>query len=80
MKFITEEKTVCEKVVFNHAKFKEITKCNSKDLTDYAYQFEDFRTFRDTFERFILEADVKKDDYFIKHLQLRKNLSKCMYI
>lgn len=58
------EKTVCEKVVFNHAKFKEITKCNSKDLTDYAYQFDDFRTFRDTFERFVLEADVKKDDYF----------------
>ena len=41
---------ICEKIFFNHKKFKEITKCSSKDFSDYLYQFKDLKHFKDTFE------------------------------
>ena len=42
-----------KKIIFNHSKFKEITKCKSKDFSDYAYQFKSLKSFKDTFDNFI---------------------------
>ena len=44
------ENAICEKIFFNHKKFKEITKCNSKDFSDYLYKFDNLKHFKDTFE------------------------------
>lgn len=47
------ENAICEKIFFNHKKFKEITKCNSKDFSDYLYQFDNLEHFKTTFEHSI---------------------------
>jgi len=47
------ENAICEKIWFEHKKFKEITKCNSKDFSDYLYQFDNLEKFKHTFEKFI---------------------------
>lgn len=52
------ESAICEKIFFNHSKFKEITKCNSKDFSDYLYQFDNLEKFKHTFEKFIYENEV----------------------
>lgn len=57
------ENAICEKIFFNHKKFKEITKCNSKDFSDYLYQFKDLKHFKDSFERFISEVKVETIDW-----------------
>lgn len=59
------ENAICEKVFFNHKKFKEITKCNSKDFSDYLYQFDNLETFKTTFEDFINNShnEVKTLDW-----------------
>lgn len=44
------ENAICEKIFFNHKKFKEITKCRSKDFSDYLYQFDNLEHFRNSFE------------------------------
>lgn len=55
------EKTICEKIWFNHKDFKEITKCNSKDFSDYLYQFKSLVEFKEVFVNFI--NSVKADEY-----------------
>lgn len=57
------ENAICEKIFFNHKKFKEITKCNSKDFSDYLYQFKDLKHFKDSFEHFISEVKVEAIDW-----------------
>ena len=57
------ENAICEKIFFNHKKFKEITKCKSKDFSDYLYQFEDIQTFKNTFEQFINNSKVELIDW-----------------
>jgi len=47
------ENAICEKIWFEHKKFKEITKCNSKDFSDYLYQFDNLEKFKHSFEKFI---------------------------
>lgn len=47
------ESSVCDKVLFNHKEFKKITKCESKDFSDYLYQFKSLATFKETFDGFI---------------------------
>jgi len=49
------EDAICDKKVFNHKEFKKITKCESKDFSDYLYQFEDLETFKSAFDGFINE-------------------------
>jgi len=44
------QNAVCEKVFFNHKAFKEITKCHSKDFSDYLYQFNSIDKFKECFE------------------------------
>lgn len=53
------ENAICEKIIFNHSKFKEITKCKSKDFSDYAYQFKSLKSFKDTFDNFINNTSVQ---------------------
>lgn len=55
--------TICDKVFFDHKRFKQITKCKSKDLSDYLYKFKHLADFKDTFERFIGEIGVQKDNW-----------------
>ena len=59
---------VSEKIWFNHKEFKKITKCDSKDFTDYTYCFKDLKTFKDAFDNFIISEDIKvvnwKDTFF----------------
>lgn len=58
------ENAICEKIWFEHKKFKEITKCNSKDFSDYLYQFDNLEKFKHTFEKFIYEVEnVKAIDW-----------------
>lgn len=56
-------KSICNKIWFEHKKFKEITKCNSKDFSDYLYQFKDLGQFKKTFEDFILTLKTKVKDW-----------------
>ena len=44
------ENAICEKIFFNHKKFKEITNCKSKDFSDYLYQFDNLEHFKNSFE------------------------------
>lgn len=53
------ENAVCEKIIFNHNEFKKITKCQSKDFSDYAYQFKSLKSFKDTFDNFINNTSVQ---------------------
>lgn len=59
------ENAICEKIFFNHKKFKEITKCNSKDFSDYLYQFDNLEHFKTIFEDFINNShnEVKTLDW-----------------
>ena len=53
------ENAVCEKIIFNHSEFKKITKCKSKDFSDYAYQFKSLKEFKNTFDNFISNTSVQ---------------------
>lgn len=53
----------CEKVLFDHKKFKELTKCTSKDFTDYLYCYNDKETFKKEFLAFIDTLEHKEDDW-----------------
>ena len=53
------DNAICEKIIFNHTKFKEITKCKSKDFSDYAYQFKSLKEFKNTFDTFISHTSVQ---------------------
>ncbi|MBD3839980.1 MAG: AAA family ATPase, partial [Epsilonproteobacteria bacterium] len=57
------ENAICEKILFNHKQFKKITKCNSKDFSDYLYQFTDLKTFKETFEKFIYSEEQGAIDW-----------------
>ena len=57
------ENAICEKIFFNHKSFKEITKCKSKDFSDYLYQFDNLETFKNTFSKFISEVKVETIDW-----------------
>jgi len=39
-----------EKIYFNHSAMNEITKCESKDLSDYLYHFESMKDFKEAFD------------------------------
>lgn len=70
------ENTICEKIFFNHKKFKEITKCNSKDLSDYLYQFDNLETFKTTFENFIKESKPMSIDWENSIDKIAKSVTK----
>lgn len=62
------DSAICEKIFFNHKEFKKITKCESKDFSDYLYKFTSLKDFKDTFERFIYQSEKQdtnwKDEIF----------------
>lgn len=66
------ENAICEKIVFNHSKFKEITKCQSKDFSDYAYQFKSLKEFRDTFDKFISNTNIETIEWESAILKIAK--------
>ena len=75
------EKVASEKILFNHSKFKELIKCDSKDLSDYVQNFDNLVDFKNTFERFIFEnqevvAKHWKDDLATDKLVTLESLSK----
>lgn len=53
---------ICDKIFFNHKEFKKITKCKSKDFSDYLYQFDNLATFKETFETFIHNSKLETND------------------
>lgn len=57
------ENAICEKILFNHKAFKTITKCNSKDFSDYLYQFKNLQHFKDAFEKIIYSENIKEVDW-----------------
>lgn len=73
------ENAICEKIFFNHKSFKEITKCKSKDFSDYLYQFDNLETFKNTFENAIsLMKNQKVDevDWLSKVFEISKPITK----
>lgn len=69
---------ICEKIFFNHKKFKEITKCNSKDFSDYLYQFKDLKHFKDSFEYSIslMKDEIIEIDWKSKIFEISKPITK----
>lgn len=72
------ENAICEKIFFNHRKFKEITKCNSKDFSDYLYQFKDLKHFKDSFEYSIslMKDEIIEIDWKSKIFEISKPITK----
>lgn len=72
------ENAICEKIFFNHKKFKEITKCNSKDFSDYLYQFKDLKHFKDSFEYSIslMKDEIIEIDWKSKIFEISKPITK----
>lgn len=70
---------ICDKIFFNHKKFKEITKCQSKDFSDYLYQFKDLKHFKDTFEYAISlmnNEKVEEINWIDKIFEISKPITK----
>ena len=69
---------ICNKIFFNHKKFKEITKCNSKDFSDYLYQFKDLKHFKDSFEYSIslMKDEIIEIDWKSKIFEISKPITK----
>lgn len=67
-----------KKIFFNHKKFKEITKCNSKDFSDYLYQFKDLKHFKDSFEYSIslMKDEIIEIDWKSKIFEISKPITK----
>ena len=72
------ENAICEKIFFNHKKFKEITKCKSKDFSDYLYQFKDLKHFKDSFEYSIslMKDEIIEIDWKSKIFEISKPITK----
>lgn len=72
------ENAICNKIFFNHKKFKEITKCNSKDFSDYLYQFKDLKHFKDSFEYSIslMKDEIIEIDWKSKIFEISKPITK----
>jgi len=66
---------VSEKIWFNHKEFKKLTKCDSKDFTDYTYCFKDLKTFKDTFDNFISDTKIDVSDWKEKILKISPPLT-----
>lgn len=53
------EQVVTKKYYFEHNEFKKITKCKSKDFSDYLYQFKNLKEFKEAFDKFISDNKFK---------------------
>lgn len=69
------EGATCDKVLFNHKRFKEITGCDSKDFSDYLYRFDSLEKFKKEFEGFIYREKDAPLDWRSKLLAIAKPIS-----